>query len=62
MFTTILHPFHHACIKARLKVQTVQTSVDSVYTPKYLISNTLQTTVQSVDKIAFFLCIARTQQ
>lgn len=62
MFTTILHPSHHACIKARIKVQTVQTSADGVYTPNYLIFNTLQTIVQSVDKIAFFLCIARTQQ
>lgn len=37
-------------------------SADSVYTPNYLIFIALQTIVQSVDKIAFFLCIARTLQ
>lgn len=28
MLAAILSPFHHACIKARIKMQKVQTSAD----------------------------------
>ena len=28
MLAAILHPFHHACIKTRIKMQKVQTSAD----------------------------------
>lgn len=48
--------------KRRQKCRQVQTSADGVYTHNLLIFNILQEIVQSVDKIAFFLCIARTQQ
>lgn len=57
-----LHKDSHQSADSVDKCRQVQTSADSVYTPNYLIFSTLQTIVQSVDKIAFFLCIARTQQ